>query len=153
VFLDDEDRQMYLRLLAQTVRHFGWLCLAYCLIPNHSHLLLETPKPNLGIGMQWFHGRYGRYFVDRHQWPGHVFQRPFRSKRVKDDEHLWTVVPYIARNPVEAGLCETPDAWAWSSHAGILDGSAPEWVARQRLLEYFEGLGGVPLERYAAVVG
>jgi putative transposase len=153
VFADDEDRQLYLRLLACTVKSYGWLCMCYCLMDNHMHLLIETPRANLGQGMQWFHGRYGRHFADRIERPGHVFQRPYGNKRIKDDAQMWTTIRYIAQNPVDAGLCEKPSEWAWSSHRGVVDGTAPGWVARGRLLEYFEGLGGVPAERYAALVG
>jgi putative transposase len=153
VFLDDPDRWVYLRLLERTVLRFGWLCLSYCLMGNHSHLLIETPQPNLGEGMRWFHGSYGRHFVDRHSRPGHVFQRPFGSKRVMDDAQMWTTVRYIAQNPVEAGLCASPGEWAWSSHAAVVDGANPAWVARERLLAYFDGLGGEPAARYADLVG
>ena len=148
VFVDDHDRLKYLGLLERAVRQYGWLCLSYCLMDNHVHLLIETPRPNLGRGMQWFHGHYGRYLSDRLDQPGHVFQKPYGSKRIKDDEQMWTVVQYIARNPVEAGLCRTPADWMWSSHA-----AAPGWVATARLLGYLEGLGGEPAVRYADLVG
>jgi REP-associated tyrosine transposase len=153
VFADDRDRLMYLGLLERTVRHYGWLLLSYCLMSTHLHLLVETQKANLGRGMNWLHGHYGRYFARKIELPGHVFERPYGNRRVKDDEYLWTAVQYIARNPVKAELCERPRDWMWSSHAGVVDGTAPAWVARERLLWYFEGLGGVPLERYAAMVG
>jgi REP element-mobilizing transposase RayT len=153
VFVDDADRWVYLRLLERTVNRYEWRCLSYCLMTNHVHLLIETPQANLGAGMQWFHGQYGRHYADRHHLPGHVFQRPYGSKRIKDEAQLWTTIRYIAQNPVDAGLCELPIAWAWSSHRGVVEGSAPAWIARGRLLEYFEGLGGAPAERYAALVG
>lgn len=153
IFLDDGDRETYLRLLERTVAHYRWLCLSYCLMGNHVHLLVETPQPNLGAGMNWLHGQYGRHFARRIGLPGHVFQKPFGSKRIKDDAQMWTVVQYVARNPVEAELCAAPGEWAWSSHAAVVEDRAPGWVARGRLLEYFEGLGGTPAKRYAALVG
>jgi REP element-mobilizing transposase RayT len=153
VFIDRPDRHVYLRLLEQTVARFEWRLLSYCLMRNHVHLLVETPRANLGLGMQWIHGQYGRHYVNRHKVPGHVFHRPYGSKRVKDEAQLWTAIRYIAQNPVDAGLCETAAGWEWSSHAGVVGRTAPAWVARGRLLEYFEGLGGVPAERYAALVG
>ena len=153
LFLEDRDRLVYLALLEKTVRHYEWLCLSYCLMRNHIHVLIETPRPNLGRGMNWLQGQYGRYFARRLDLPGSVFEKPYGSTRVMDESHLWMAIRYIAQNPVEAQLCATPGDWAWSSHRGVIDGSAPEWVARGRLLEYFEGLGGVPAERYAALVG
>ena len=153
LFIDDHDRLTYLRLLAKTVAHYQWLCLSYCLMDNHIHLLIETPRANLGRGMQWLHGHYGRHFSMRIERPGHVFQRPYGSKRIKDEAQLWTAIRYIGQNPVDAGLCEKAAEWAWSSHRGVVDGTAPAWLARGRLLSYFEGLGGDPPERYAALVG
>jgi putative transposase len=153
LFVDERDRRLYLRLLGHAVIRYEWLCLSYLLMDNHIHLLVETPQPNLGRGMQWMHGHYGRHLSRRVDRPGHAFQGRFGSKRIKDEGQLWTVVQYIARNPVKAGLCETPREWEWSSHAGVVDATAPAWIARPRLLEYFEGLGGEPAARYAALVG
>ena len=153
LFLDERDRRLYLRLLEHAVSRYEWLCLCYCLMGNHIHLLIETPRPNLGMGMQWMHGHYGAHLSRRLERPGHAFQGRYDAKRVKDDAQMWQTVQYVARNPVKAGLCAEPGEWEWSSHRGMVDGTTPAWVARGRLLEYFEGLGGVPAERYAALVG
>ena len=107
IFRDDRDRIAYLRLLQRVRQRAGWLILAYCLMDNHVHLLIETPKPNLGDGMRWFHGHYGRYFNDRHDRSGHLFQGRFTSVRQRTDEQLVTVLRYIALNPVAAGLSAT----------------------------------------------
>jgi REP element-mobilizing transposase RayT len=58
IFVDDEDYQLYTRLLATAVADFGWNLLAYCLMPNHVHLLIETPEPNFSAGMHWLHTIY-----------------------------------------------------------------------------------------------
>jgi len=58
IFLDDEDRSDFLATLGETVKRFGWICRAYCLMSNHYHLLLETPAPNLSRGMQLLNGVY-----------------------------------------------------------------------------------------------
>jgi REP element-mobilizing transposase RayT len=129
-----------------------WRCLAYCLMDNHVHLLVETPAANLGLGMQRLHGKYGRDFNDRHGRSGHVFQGRFGSKRMIDDEQLWTTARYIARNPVEAGLCRDALEWEWSSHAGVLAASAPGWLDVSRLLSYFGAAGGDAATRYSELV-
>ena len=74
IYRDDDDRRLYLDPARRTVARKRWRCLAYCLMDNHVHLLIETPEANLGAGMQWLHGLYGRSFNDRHGRSGHVFQ-------------------------------------------------------------------------------
>ena len=101
---------------------------------NHLHMLIETPKPNLSQGMQRFHGDYAQRFNRRHQRSGHLFQGRYNAVGVKDDAQLWTTVRYIVNNPVEAGLCDAPEAWPWSSHAAVIEGTAPRWLDAARLL-------------------
>jgi REP element-mobilizing transposase RayT len=152
IYRSDADRELYLATLALTVAAKGWHCLAYCLMENHLHLLVETPRANLGAGVQRLHGMYGRTFNDRHNRSGHVFQGRFGSKLIKDDTQFWTVARYIARNPVEAGLCRDPAEWRWSSHRATLEDSAPVWLDRGRLLERFGTMGGDPHSTYRAMV-
>jgi putative transposase len=136
IYVDDADRQRYLRLLGMTVARKRWTCLGYCLMQNHVHLLIETPEPNLGAGMAYVHSLYAQTFNERHGFVGHVFQGRYGATRVRSDEQLWTVARYIARNPVEAGLCERPDEWLWSSHTAVLSGLSPSWLNTARLLEF-----------------
>ncbi len=149
IYVDDVDRRIYLATLGRVTRRQRWRCLAYCLMPNHVHLLVETPLANLGAGMQRLHGHYAQIFNARHGRSGHVFQGRYGSVRVTTDDQLWAATAYVALNPVAAGLCQAPEEWAWSSHASTLDGRArPRWLDVPRLLSYFEGLGGDPRERY-----
>jgi REP element-mobilizing transposase RayT len=152
IYIDDTDRKRYLTMLKNVVVRKRWRCLAYCLMDNHVHLLVETPEGNLGPGMQRLHGIYAQTFNQRHGRSGHVFQGRYGAVRIKDDEHLWTVTGYIALNPVKAGFCDRPEQWRWSSHAAVVDGSVPEWVDVARLLSYFEALGGDPWRRYLDTV-
>jgi putative transposase len=152
IYRDDRDGLMYLAILAATVREVNWRLLSYCLMGNHLHLMVETPDANLGVGMQRLHGRYARKFNDRHERSGHVFQGRYGNELVLSDEQFWTVARYIARNPVEAGLCRKASEWKWSSHRGLLDGTAPAWVDRGRFLERFGTMGGEPESVYAALV-
>jgi putative transposase len=153
VFRDEVDKRTYLTILGQVVEEFGWRCYAYCLMENHVHLLIETREPNLGRGMQKLHGRYGSAFNVRHGRVGHVFQGRFGSVPITTDEQFWWVVAYIVGNPVEAGLCETPEQWKWASHRLVLAERPPAWLDVRGLLEYFSGSGGEPLRRYMEMVG
>ena len=130
----------------------NWRCLAYCLMPNHVHLLVETPGANLGIGMQWLHGLYAQTFNERHGRSGHLFQGRYGSVRVTTDAQLWMLVRYLAVNPVRAELCARPADWRWSSHGALAGSSDPGWLDHSRLLEYLAPAGGNPAERYSSMV-
>jgi putative transposase len=151
IYLDDADYRRYLASLGWVTRWKRWRCLAYCLMPNHVHLLLETPQANLAAGMQYLHGSYASEFNERHGRCGHVFQGRYGSVLMETDEQLWHVAGYIALNPVRAGLCGRPEEWPWSSHAATVGGGGPHaWLDDRRLLSHFEGLGGDARRRYAA---
>ena len=152
IYLDDEDRHTYLRMLGAVVAKRNWCCLAYCLMPNHLHLLIETPDANLGIGMQWLHGLYAQTFNERHGRSGHLFQGRYGSVRVTTDAQLWMLVRYLAVNPVRAELCERPADWRWSSHGAVAGSALPRWLDHSRLLQYFAAAGGDPAERYSSMV-
>jgi REP-associated tyrosine transposase len=149
IFVDDVDRRIYLRTLRSAVEDCEWRLLAYCLMENHVHLLIETPNANLGDGMRWLHGTYAGQFNKRHDRSGHLFQGRYGAKRIKTDAQLWTAVAYIAMNPVEAQLCRLADDWPWSSHSMVLDQTAPDWIDVGHLLEHFAAAGGDGRRRYA----
>src|SRR5438270_259648 len=88
IYRDDDDYAGFLRELSKVVLRFGWICHCYCLMPNHFHLLVETPDPNLGRGMLRLNGAYARRYNWRHERVGHVFQGPYEAKVVETDEHL-----------------------------------------------------------------
>jgi putative transposase len=119
---------------------------------NHVHLVVETPEPNLPAGMQWLQGKYGRYFNDRHDLFGHVFQGRYRAIRQVTDEQLWQVLRYVALNPVEAGLCRRPRDYRWSSYGTALSSGAGP-VAVDRLFWFTTERGdGRALESYRDLV-
>ena len=145
IYLDDRDREWYLAKLARVARWMPWNCLSYCLMGTHMHLLIETPQPNLGAGMQRLHGPFAQAFNRRHEKDGHVFGGRYEAKLIRTDAQLWATVRYIVRNPVVAGLCSTPEAWPWSSHTAILEGTDPPFLNRPRLLSYFASKAEIPV--------
>jgi len=152
IYLDDRDRGRYLGLLAHVVVRQRWRCLAYCLMDNHVHLLVETPAPNLGAGVQRLHGLYAQSFNRRHRRSGHLFQGRFGSVRMTSDAQLLLTARYIAHNPVAAGICASPAHWRWSSHAAAVRDAGPEWLDTARLLAYFGADGGDARRRYTDFV-
>jgi putative transposase len=152
IYLDDADRRRYLAMVGAVVKQYHWRCLAYCLMENHVHLLIETPQANLAVGMQRLHGLYAQTFNERHGRSGHLFQGRYGSVRVTTDAQLWMLVRYLAVNPVKAELCKRAADWRWSSHGVVAASRLPRWLDHSRLLHYFGAAGGDPAERYAAMI-
>jgi putative transposase len=152
IYLDDRDRARYFELLQKAVTLRSWHCLSYCLMDNHMHLLLEKLRPNLAPGIQQLHGQYARKFNDRYSCTGHLFDGRYHAVLIKSDRQLLAVLRYIALNPVKAGLCRRPHDYSWSSHAATLGGTAPPFLARDRLFWHLGGLVADPRDHYADLV-
>ena len=146
------DRLTYLWFLERTVERYRWCCLAYCLMGNHVHLLVETPDPNLGKGMQSLHGRYAQRMNQRHGTRGALFESRYGCVVMENDAQLWMAIRYIALNPVEAGLCRHADDYEWSSYGRVVDRVPPACLDAQRLLSYLSATGGDPLQNYRDLV-
>ena len=93
IFLDDRDREGFLKALGETCRKTDWQVHAYCLMGNHFHLVVETPQGNLSAGMQWFLGTYTSRFNRRHKLFGHLFSGRYKALIVdgSGDGYLRTV--------------------------------------------------------------
>jgi len=115
-----DDRRVYLSVLREEATRHGWRVLSYCLMPNHLHLLLQTPEPTLSKGMTRLNTRYARAYNNARDVPGHVFQGRFKNRLVESDRHLVAAFAYIAYNPVEVGLCRHPSDWLWSAHGELV---------------------------------
>ncbi len=116
IFLDDKDRFAFLDVLQEVVDRFAWRCYAYCLMPNHYHLLVETLEPTLSRGMRHLNGVYTQLFNRRHGRSGHLLQGRFKAILVEKESHLLEAARYIVWNPVRAGLVRHPKDWKWSSY-------------------------------------
>ena len=116
---DDDDRRLYLALLAQATRRTDWDCLAFCLMPNHHHLIVTTFQDLLSQGLRYLNGRYAEAFNERHARSGHLFGGRYAAFVVDDEQHLRNATDYVLQNPVRAGLCSRAADWPWSgaSHA------------------------------------
>jgi REP element-mobilizing transposase RayT len=146
VFEDDRDRADFISRLAKTCESHGWRIHAWVLMGNHFHLLLETPEPNLVVGMKRLLGSFSQAWNRRRKRRGHVFQGRYKSVPVNgEDRDGWyfrIVADYIHLNPSRAGLAGgTRGALAdyrWSSLAAYAGKRQPEWLACDRVLGAFE---------------
>jgi putative transposase len=116
VFHHDDDFAAFEQLLAGACDRRPVRLLAHCLMPNHFHLvLLPRGDGELGRWMQWLLTSHVRRHHRRHGTSGHVWQGRFKAFPIQRDEHLLTVLRYVERNPVRAGLVERAERWRWSS--------------------------------------
>jgi REP element-mobilizing transposase RayT len=141
IFKDDKDRQCFVRTLAEACERSGWQVHAYCLMPNHFHLVLETPQPTLVAGMKWFLGAYTGRFNRRHKLAGHVFSGRYKSLIVdgSGSGYLRTVCEYVHLNPARARLLppnEPLRTYRWSSWPDYLHPprKRPAWLRVDRVL-------------------
>ena len=132
--------------LALTVGRYGWEVLTFVFMPNHLHLFLRTPQPNLSRGMQYLLSGYANWFAKRHRRPGHLFQGRFKGELVEDETYFWTVSRYIHLNPVRGRrpLVTHPRDWAWSSYPGYASRSQRlDWMAYDVVYSAWQGeMGG-----------
>ena len=138
IFFTDADRELFLSTLSGVVRRYHWVCHAYCLMANHYHLLIETPKANLSIGMRQLNGIYTQSFNRRHHRVGHLFQGRFKAILVEKEAHLLELCRYVVLNPVRVKGGASAQSWKWSSYratAGL--GSVPEFLSTDWILEQF----------------
>lgn len=85
------------------------LCIrAYCLMPNHLHLVVDEQVATLARAMSRINGRYAQWFNRKYGLSGHLFQGRFKAKPIEDEAHLHGSIVYVLMNPVEAGLCRPP---------------------------------------------
>jgi putative transposase len=135
VFFEDGDYVAYRELLAAQCERAGVAVWAYCLMPNHIHLILVPAEPDgLRAAVAETHRRYSRRINSREDWRGHLWQERFASFAM-DEVHLIACAHYIEMNPVRGGLAGAPEDWAWSSARAHLAGADDELVAVAPMLD------------------
>jgi putative transposase len=138
IYRSDADREAFLATLAHVVDRYGWRCHAYCLMDNHYHLLIETPKANLSIGMRQLNGRYTQTYNRHHRRVGHLFQGRFKAILVEKEAHLLELCRYVILNPVRAKAVKQPGEWKWSSYRATAgEAMAPEYMTIDWILAQF----------------
>jgi REP-associated tyrosine transposase len=132
IFRSQKDRELFLQTLGEACAKTDWQIHAWCLMSNHFHLVVETPKANLVEGMKWLLGTYTARFNRRHKLFGHLFSGRYKALFVdgSGNGYLKTVCDYVHLNPARAKLlsgkqklCE----FRWSSYGEYLKAPAVRW--------------------------
>ena len=145
VFRDDVDRLRFVEKLEESSEIFHIRLYAYCLMPNHWHLLLETPRGNLSAFMQQFNTSYPAYFNARHRRAGHLYASRYNAKLVEGDDYLLALTRYVHLNPVTTRATRSLEfaerrnllrKYRWSSYRGYAGLGKPQgWIDYDPLLE------------------
>jgi len=136
IFPLSDDKDLFLKLLGEGAERYRVDALAYCVMGNHYHLLIQTNGENLSEFMHFLGSSYASYLA-RKGWVGHVFAGRYKSITIEKEEYMLTVSRYIHLNPVEAAIVKNPEDYEWSSYAFHIDRrDAPAWLRKNWLVEY-----------------
>ena len=130
IYLDDVDRKSFLDRIGNNLPKWGMRCLAWSLMPNHFHLLLQSDKGCLPSFMHCLLTGYSIRFNERHQRVGHLFQNRYKSPVVCKDGYFRDVVRYIHLNPVRSEIVRSIrdlEEYPWTGHRHIIRGGPPAW--------------------------
>lgn len=137
-FFTDDDYQQYVALLSSSCRRSGVEIWAYCLMPNHVHLIAVPQEPDsLRAAIGEAHRRYTRMINFRQGWRGHLWQERFASF-VMDEQYLLATARYVETNPVKAGLVKKPEQYPWSSARAHMEKRDDNLVKVMPLLELID---------------
>ena len=129
IFSDKEDYSRFIDLLIEITEIWNANIAAYCLMPNHYHVLLQTPDGNISRCMRHLNGLYTQQYNRIHGFDGQLFRGRYKSILVSNDSHLLQLVRYIHKNPVKAGMVKEMPDYEWSSYKGYLSYSKKwEWL-------------------------
>ncbi len=139
IFKSKRDRTKFLSYLESASERYDAVIHAYCLMENHYHLLLETPRSNLSQILHHINGAYTTYFNVKRNRAGHLFQGRYKAILVEKDAYCQELTRYIHLNPVRARVAERPAEYTWSSYRYFIGlKESPRWLKDDSILGYFD---------------
>lgn len=138
IFKTNKDRDKFLSYLKSAYLKYGAVIHVFCLMNNHYHIFMETPRGNLSKIMLHINGAYTNYFNIRHKRRGHLFQGRYKAILVEADSYAGELSRYIHLNPVRAAMVDMPEKHKWSSYQYYtVKKKRPEWLTIDFILCYF----------------
>lgn len=138
IFIDEEDKIKYLNILYEKKKNGEFELYAYCIMSNHVHLLLREGIESVSKVMKRIGTSYARYYNQKHERVGHVFQDRYKSENVENEPYFLSAIRYIHCNPEKAGIC-AKENYPWSSYQAYMDDNN-RLIGRQavnEVLKYF----------------
>jgi REP element-mobilizing transposase RayT len=140
IFTNKVERSMFLQKLADILQKSNCLCYAWCLMPNHYHLVLRPLDISLSTIMRRLNGSYARRFNKLHNRRGYLFQDRYKSVAAQDSMYFRELIRYVHMNPLRAGLVKSLDKlkdYPWSGHRALLGLENCPWMAVKETLSRF----------------
>jgi REP element-mobilizing transposase RayT len=139
IFEGSADRKRFLSYLESACERYGAVIHVYCLMANHYHLLIETPRSNLSKILHHINGAYTNYYNVKMKRAGHLFQGRYKAILVDKDAYGQALSRYIHLNSVKAGVVAKPEDYPWSSYRYYIGAKrAPQWLTIDAVLGLFE---------------
>ncbi len=143
--------QLFLKILGEIHDRHQIKVHAYCLMPNHYHLLINTPLGNISKGMKYLNGVYTQQYNKLQKTDGSLFRGRFKSILADANEYLLALSRYIHLNPVVAKMIKLPEQYQWSSYAAYLQlNPSPSWLTTKTILDQFGSK--LQIQKYKAFI-
>lgn len=153
IFHDKDDYQIFIDLLKETIEMWNIRVSAFCLLPNHYHLLVQTPDANLSRSMRHINGVYTQRYNSKHRCDGQLFRGRYKSIVVSQDSYLLQLVRYIHKNPEKAGIVDKIDSYPWSSHKGYVSIAKKwDWINKVFILKMLSKNKNQWITRYRQLI-
>ena len=134
IFRDNEDREVYLQIVRQSLSRFRYCLHCFCLMTNHVHLLLETTDVPIWLIMHYINMSFTHYMNDKYELVGHLFQGRYGAEPVHENDVMLFISRYIHLNPVRAGMVANPEDYRWSSYRMFIGQESADLVDPRPLL-------------------
>jgi putative transposase len=140
IFKDDEDFQVYLGIIEETMEYFpnDYEVNCYCLMDNHIHILLKTRERHMKDFMTRVNSIYAKSFNDKYNYVGHLYQDKYFSELIESDSQMLDTSRYIHLNPVKANMVEKPEDYRWSSYSMYIGEKEEKLITSKMVLSYFK---------------
>ncbi len=144
IFFKDIHYQFFLNILKESSERFGIIIHCYCLMPNHYHLLIQTPNANLGRVMRHINGVYTQRYNKLQKIDGPLFRGRYKAILVDEDDYLLELSKYIHKNPIqtknkERRLVDRLSNYKWSSYPSYLNlVNTPKWLNKELTFSMFK---------------
>lgn len=149
---NDIQKKYLLRIIKESKEKFDFKLLAYVIMDNHYHLLVQRRNDNIQDAMHIINSNYSKYYNYKVNHIGHVFQGRYQSLWVKDQSYLFTLVRYIHQNPVVANMCKKTEQYKWSSDRFYRSNLTKQFVDIDTVLETLSIKRTIANKRYRQLV-